>query len=165
MHIFQQRRVYQGMVLTAAAAAAALAISGPAQASATPNARGLSHVQGSAARKAGPLAISQCPQYSLCLWRDAGYDGTMWHWTNSASPKNTWISVNTEGNTGANDQASSLYNDRDDYSGVAKNYPATSPDGYFEVPGNQINNLAGLYWPDGTKENDSISSIDITNTP
>ena len=110
-----------------------------------------------AARPAAPAQISNCPQYSLCLWQNSGYGGNMWAWENSKFPKDTDIWVGGS----ANDQASSYYNDRDDTSEVAKNYPSDFPDIVIVYSGTANSNLANAKWPDGTSMNDSISTVSL----
>lgn len=114
-----------------------------------------------AARPAAPAQISNCPQYSLCLWQNSGYGGNMWAWENSKFPKDTDIWVGGS----ANDQASSYFNDRDDISGIAKNYPVKSGDRDYQSlsSGAEAYNLAGQDWPDGSGMNDSVSSIQLTS--
>lgn len=104
-----------------------------------------------------PASLSGCPGAALCLWRDSGFSGTQWTWRYGSHPHNQWLYVGS----GANDQASSIYNNRGEVSGVAKNFPATSPDAYCEPTHSVVRNLAGINWPDGTPENDSISSVDL----
>ena len=162
-HLFRRPLRYRALALTATlAVAATLASLGAAQASA---ARAAPQSERLAARTATadtfePESLSQCPQYSLCLWRNVGFGGTLWYWSNSQHAHNVWIYVGG----GANDQASSLYNDRDDWSEVAKNYPANQPDINLESPGSYEGNLVALDWPDGSDMNDSISSIDLTTS-
>lgn len=156
------------MALTGLAIASVVALGGPAaggiaQASTVHTIIPKSEMQPGSqtrARTTVPAVIGNCPQYSLCLWQNSGYSGNMWFWSNSLYRHNVWIWVGGS----ANDQASSLYNDRVDVSGVAKNYPANSPDIYYESRSNQIDNLANAVWPDLSSENDSISSIDLTTS-
>lgn len=171
-HLLRRPHPYRALALTVTLmSAATLAIAGAAQASASgaPTAHApiqpRSVISQSAAADT-PASLSQCPQYSLCLWAASGYSSTFWHWTNSGTAHNTWVPLTSS----ENDKASSLYNDRDDWSGVAKAYPECQPnhnptycdDYYLEPPGNQISNFSGLTWPDGTSENDSISSVNLT---
>jgi Peptidase inhibitor family I36 len=155
-HLFQQPRLYRTLALTAAfTSAAALAISGAAQASAATSQPGSLASQAAVASAAIPHSgISNCPQYSLCLWQNSGYTGNMWFWSWSMTPHETGIWVGGS----ANDQASSLYNDRDDVSEVGKNYPMDD-DSVIIYMGSSNSNLANSKWPDGTSMNDSISSI------
>lgn len=133
------------------ASASALAIASSAPASAA-----TSHpADQSSPAAAAASGISQCPQYSLCLWRNVGYGGTMWDWTNSTTPHDEWLYVGAA----ANDQASSLYNDRDNLSWIAKDYIPTNGDYEVLNPGESRSNLLKWYWIDSTTENDSISAI------
>jgi Peptidase inhibitor family I36 len=156
-----------GLAITSVVALGGLGAGGTAQASTVHASIAKAAIQpGSQAHRTAaastsvPAVIGNCPQYSLCLWQNSSYTGNMWFWSNSMYRHNVWIWVGGS----ANDQASSLYNDRVDISGVAKNYPANSPDIYYESRANQIDNLANAVWPDYTSENDSISSIDLTTS-
>ena len=155
-HLFRRPRPHRALALTTAlASAAALAISGAAQASAATSQPGSPASQAAAASAAAPdSGISNCPKYSLCLWQNSGYTGNMWFWSWSMFPheQDIWVGGS------ANDQASSLYNDRDDVSEVNKDYPSDL-NSVIVYMGSSNGNLANSKWPDGTSMNDSISSI------
>jgi hypothetical protein len=103
-----------------------------------------------------PLAFSDCNSYNgLCLWHDSGYSGTLWVEKESTHITNAWYHL---GN--AEDQVSSLYNNRTKATYIDKDYP---PGGQTVCLPQQyaLSNLKNWAWPNGSNMNDSISSFDL----
>jgi Peptidase inhibitor family I36 len=115
---------------------------------------------GAAAR---PDSLSSCGAHTLCLWENSGYSGTQWSYAYADYAHDSWIYVGAA----ANDQASSLYNNRGDYSDISKNSPPSS-NGQTQAcvqPGDSVSDLANYEWTNGTAMNDSISAFDLTTNP
>jgi hypothetical protein len=74
----------------------------------------------STTHQAQPNTISQCPANRLCLWRDINFSGTVWHFGDDPRD-NTWVFVGGA----VNDQASSLFNNRNLGVAIGKDYDAT----------------------------------------
>ena len=105
----------------------------------------------------GPLSLSNCwSQGNLCLWRDSNYSGGEWFYNENNFGTNHWLFVGPD----ANDQASSVYNNRSKVTYLGKDSP----------PGTNIvclpvqwatSNLSAFAWPDGSNMNDSVSSFNF----
>lgn len=99
---------------------------------------------------------------NFCMWHDSSYMGTMWTWNTNKNSHNTWLYVGSA----ANDQASSLFNERSYVTYVDIDYPASIGTQYEKCwgPNVQVANLGPYEWP-GTSltMNDDISSVDILN--
>ena len=105
-----------------------------------------------------PDAFSQCDNLGeLCLWRDGDYENTFWSFIPSSWDR--WFYVGDN----ANDQSSSLYNNRSRCTYVNKDYP---PSGQTIALPQQyaIEHLSNWSWPDGSNMNDSISSYNFLST-
>ena len=108
-----------------------------------------------------PLAFSQCTNvgYALCFWKDAGYYNTFYYYNIWTYSQNNWH----YGGAVFNDYASSLYNHRVHSSYIDKDWPPSS-DYRCLSPEEADPNLTQWWWPDGSNENDSISSFDLLST-
>jgi hypothetical protein len=137
------------LALAAALAVAWMVPSGAAQAStATP------------AVAPSPASIGQCPAHSFCMWQNYNYNnsvsGGFWYYTYGNYALFTWFYVGDS----ANDQATSLYNNRAWATGINKDYnPASIDDRYCLAGGYQNADLVPYAWHDGSGENDSISAF------
>jgi hypothetical protein len=145
----RKRRRWLALAIAAAVPALILTTSGAAQAGTN-----------GAARESTPLATPvNCPGHTLCTYQNANYNnsgasGTQWNFPYNSSPHLVWFYVGAA----ANDQISSLYNNRGWVSYVAKACPAGS-DNYAFGGGARVANFASWSWPDGTGVNDSISAL------
>lgn len=107
-----------------------------------------------------PLSLSGCPSSSACFWENDTYQGTLWDFPISHNAQNTWLEVPGS----MNDQASSLYNNRVNFTLIDKNYP---PTGLQEAClGNQavIADMSDWEWPDGTDMDNSISAVNLLSS-
>jgi hypothetical protein len=123
---------------------------------------GLSDVTASAqvvhASSAGALAsLSGCGSHSFCMWRNSGYSGTQWSYNYNTRPHDRLFYA---GN-GANNKASSFYNNRGFRTFITKNFPTNGIAAACVEPGSRVPNLAGKHWQNGTKINDSISGVEL----
>lgn len=105
-------------------------------------------------------AQSNGPAHSFCIWQNYDYNNEVsvhfWYYTYGNFQNYAWNYVG--GN--ANDQASSLWNNREFDLGVNKDFnPPSGTDRYCYGGGTAISNLATRNWPDSTSENDSISAF------
>jgi Peptidase inhibitor family I36 len=154
------RRLFIACGAALAIATATVALSSPAYAAPAAPVAGPAAVPAHAAPPTGTPDTSEaaaCPAHSLCLWRDANFRNTRWVFTlNQQCPYDTWCPVGS----GANNQASSLYNARGYCTLLAKTWPIDVPHEQIVelAPGVAYNNLTRLAWPDGTSMNDSISA-------
>lgn len=100
-----------------------------------------------------PLVMSQCPQYYFCMWADSNYGGYIESYSGNDS---SWTYVGAY----FNDQASSIWNERNNASWVDADYPAASRDACIGGGGGwYYKNLANWGWQQNqTSANDSISS-------
>jgi hypothetical protein len=100
-----------------------------------------------------PQAMSQCPQYRLCMWQDSGYSGIVF---TAGGEDTTWQYVGD----GFNDLASSIWNTRTNASWVNRYWPAGHDDACIGGGGGwYYNNLYYNLWPqDSSGANDTISS-------
>lgn len=107
-----------------------------------------------------PLSLNDCPAHSFCLWQNYSYNnygaGGFWAYDYNTNPHLEWLFVGAE----ANDQASSLYNNRAYKVGINKD--ANPPSALNKLclgGGTQDSLLTEKLWPDNTEVNDSISAI------
>jgi hypothetical protein len=105
-----------------------------------------------------PLGFSDCNPYNaLCLWHDGGYSGTFWVEKEDNHQVNAWYELGD-----ANDNVSSLYNNRSKATYIDKDWP---PTGEIECLPQQfaISALGNgtWHWPDGSSMNDSITSFNL----
>ena len=107
-----------------------------------------------------PLSLSNCTGGGpiLCLWKDSNYSGGMWFYDTGEWGSNTWNYVGSA----ANDQASSVYNNRSGVSYLAKDSPPGANTVCLPVQW-ATSNLANFAWPDGSNMNDSVSAFDLLN--
>jgi len=102
-------------------------------------------------------------QAAFCAWQNAGYSGTFWWYGISFMSEDTWYDI-TYGNAGANDQISSLYNNRTNSTYINKDWlPGPGNNTDCVVSQGVVSDLSGSQykWPDGSNLNDSISSINL----
>lgn len=104
--------------------------------------------------------FSSCAAMDFCGWENAGYTGTLWFWSLKDYPPNEWLGVGKA----ANDQISSIYNNRTNSTYVDKDMPPTSPDEVCISEQEVYSNLINYTWPDGSSANDSISSFNLLNS-
>lgn len=102
-----------------------------------------------------PNVLPSCASFTLCTFHDSDYQGTRWDYPYFQEPHGTCFYV---GNA-ANDQISSLYNNRENRTDYNKDYPSSV--GLFGGvnAGGAYSNLVNQQWPDGSPQNDSISCI------
>jgi hypothetical protein len=123
----------------------------------------LSSRPSASAAASGTFSTCQNGGYQLCLWQNAGYEGTLWTF-------NIWAAGESENNWhyvggGVNDKASSAYNHRVNATLLAKDWPPGYPDTTCMAPGDAILNMSQWAWPDGTDPlNDSVSSYDMLSS-
>lgn len=101
------------------------------------------------------------PRDGLCLWQNVGYEGDYWYYNQRGYSHNSWHYVGSY----ANDQASSIYNQRTEGTLVGKNMPPSMPDEVCIVYQAAYGNLTAYAWPDGSTMNDSISSFNFVSSP
>jgi len=94
------------------------------------------------------------------MWQNYNYNNTVsggfWAYTYGNYATFTWFYVGDS----ANDQASSLYNNRLWRTAINIDYnPASITDRYCLAGGYTNSNLQNNRWPDGRAENDSISAF------
>lgn len=147
-----KRRV---IVITAIAvcAVAVLGIAGPSSGAAGGSPPSIA-LQGPSDPPPGGITDSfgQCVvSGALCLWHDGAYSGTFWSF--SSGNWDTWFYVGSA----ANDQASSLYNNRSRISYVSKDDPPSAQTVCLP-PQFAVQHLSNFVWPDGSNMNDSISA-------
>lgn len=111
-----------------------------------------------------PADAAACQNYgagrNFCMWKDAGYQNTMWVWNLNINPNNTWLYVGAA----RNDQASSLYNYRANVTYVARDNPVGSGPTACILNFYAIPDLNQVFWPNTTMlMGDSISSVDLLN--
>jgi hypothetical protein len=113
-----------------------------------------------------PATVHNCPSSTLCLYQNKDYNlngGSQWNFAYSNRPHDTWIYVGDA----ANDQATSLVNNRTFESSFAENKIQIDPGSCADVEGNGGNesfsagpaDLSPVRWSDGSKMNDSISAV------
>jgi hypothetical protein len=144
--------IHRGVAI--AGCAVALALGGLSATPAAASQPTMAAVSNSAAQ---PL-VGSCASASLCLWRDSGWGGTRWTFTFGHYTSNAWIYV---GN-GANDQASSLFNNRAWVSGIAADLPVQTNGWACVRGGSSAENLQNFSWRKGVNMNDSISAFDLS---
>jgi hypothetical protein len=105
------------------------------------------------------VLVGACAAHSLCLWRNSGWGGTRWTFTAGHYTANAWIYV---GNA-VNDQASSLFNNRANVSGIAADLPVQTNGWACVRGGSSAVNLQDFSWRKGVNMNDSISSFDLSS--
>jgi hypothetical protein len=101
--------------------------------------------------------FSSCASTDFCGWENAGYSGTLWSWSIKDYPANTWFGVGKA----ANDQISSIYNNRTNSTYIDKDFPPTSPDEACISEQEVYSDLSDYTWADGSSANDSISSFNL----
>jgi len=113
-----------------------------------------------------PATFRGCPSSTLCLFQNHDFNmngGSQWNFAYSTRPHDSWIYVGD----GANDQTTSLLNNRTFDSAFAENKVQIFMDSCVDVAGNggdesqtgQIFDLSISRWSDGSKMNDSISAV------
>lgn len=112
----------------------------------------------STASDIGPLSLANCSGtgQNLCLWKDSNYSGGMWYFNTGEWGSNVWRYVGDA----ANDQASSVYNNRSYVSYLAKDSPPGANTVCLPVQW-ATSNLSSFGWPDGSNMNDSVSAFDL----
>jgi peptidase inhibitor family I36 len=154
------------------AAASALACAGLTVAAAIPLMPLASASASTVAAQKAPAAMqrvkSQCTgsnhPSSLCLWRDAGYAGTIWSFSVATYGQNNYHFVGGR----PNDQASAFYNHRTNATVVFKDFNAGNPNSglSFCIPhASGFSNLTLHQWANHTSMNDSISAFNLTSGP
>ncbi len=143
--------------LAVAAAAVAvpaltLALSGAAQAGTL----GAAHRTSTAV---AAVTTPNCPNATLCAYQNKDYNnngasGTQWNYPYNSTPHLQWVWIGSS----ANDQFSSLNNNRAWVSYVNKSCPAGNQT-HAWAGGAHPSNLQNWTWPDGTNMNDTISAI------
>jgi len=109
---------------------------------------------------AQPSSLSDCPPNRLCLFKDIGFTGTVWHFGHDPRD-DTWVALSNA----ANDQATGIFNNRGLAVWIAKDDPHKNDNnnkicfgpGFFRDFGTQ-----GGKWPDGTLLQDSISAYNLS---
>jgi len=114
---------------------------------------------GAAHRAAPAVTTPNCPNATLCTYQNKDYNnngtsGTQWNFPYNSTPHLQWVWIGSS----ANDQISSLNNNRAWVSYVNKNCPATNQTHAWAGAAHPTN-LANWTWPNGTSMNDSISAI------
>lgn len=101
-----------------------------------------------------------CASSSFCMYQNIGFGGTKWQYTIEANNQNQWLFVGS----GANDQASSIVNNRVHSTEVDKDYnPISISNVVCFSGGQQVSLLTERDWPDLTTMNDSISAYDLVS--
>jgi Peptidase inhibitor family I36 len=147
-------------LLTVAAFAAAPAVASAESGARPESTAGLVPTATSPTPQAGvkPDGLGSCPSSAFCMWENNAYGGTQWTYSINSYPQNSWFYVGS----GANDHASSYYNDRVHSTYINQNYPANG--GQACLPAGSTNeNLGNFDWPNGQGANDSISAIYLAN--
>jgi hypothetical protein len=117
-----------------------------------------------------PASKDQCGLHDFCMWQNADYNdnqsGSFWVYPYADFTPDKWYSVNSDGNTGADNQASSVYNNRGFKVGVNKDWNPVSTTLRLCWPGNYSSNdlVTAGNWPDGSGLNDSISAIWLSDS-
>lgn len=105
------------------------------------------------------VTTPNCPSSTLCTYQNKDYNnngasGTQWNFAYNSTPHLQWVWVGSA----ANDQISSLHNNRAWISYVNKNCPANNQSVAF-AGGAAPKDLTTWLWPDGSQVNDKISAI------
>ena len=112
-----------------------------------------------------PAVQSACPAYSLCLWQNINFNdnaaGSFWSYSFFTNPDATWDYVGPR----AEDQASSLFNNRDLPTVVSDSLRGEGLQQGI-APDTEYSNLTNNFWPpDYTKSmNDTIASFYFCET-
>jgi hypothetical protein len=99
---------------------------------------------------------SNCPAGNLCLWFDAGFQGTQWDFNEHNSGANQWVALNN-----AYDNADSLYNNRVNKSLVGTNVNPVPNNRTCVNPGGLWADLAKHTYPGGIRLAYAIGAIDL----
>jgi hypothetical protein len=143
------KRRWLALASALAAPALILALAGAAEAG--------THVVGH--QTAPAVTTPNCPSATLCTYQNSDYNnngasGTQWNFPYNSTPHLQWVWIGSS----ANDQISSLHNNRAWISYVNKDCPASNQS-YAWAGGSAPKNLQNWSWPNGNNMNDSISAI------
>ncbi len=152
MHSHRLTHAWHGCVLALAAALTFACVAVPSGAAEASTAAHVSVLL--------PASRSQCPAHSFCMWQNYDWNnvvsGGFWSYTNGDYALVTWFYV---GNN-ANDQATSIYNNRAFRTAIDIDVPPVSDTNRYCLAGGYADsNLVGNSWPGGSTENDSISAF------
>jgi hypothetical protein len=127
---------------------------------------GLASVAALAGAGSASAGTSECPfsqsTANLCLWQNGNWTGTIWRYWQAKDVSNTWHYVGDN----ANDQASSIDNDRVHSAYIGRDWtgsgPGSGPTSCL-VPNYAYPHLEQLDWnaSSGGTPGDNISSFDL----
>jgi hypothetical protein len=90
-----------------------------------------------------PASAPSCGASTFCMWNNINYTGTRWSYPYADYSHNSWIWVGG----GANDQAASIYANREYSTGIAQNNPPGSGGTSCFVGPGGYSDLYGYRWP------------------